>query len=334
MKRLNLIIVAIFCIIFYPGFLLYAQSGAEKVELVTYYPAPFGSYDSISVANQLDASTAAVAANSLDIVNDSGSTVISLMPAGNISANGSLTVAANTQTATLNTTGDAAIGGNASIAGTAVIPTISGNTSITGSLTVNTAINVNNDTQFMRIGSGANPYRLRVNSNRLEFYNGSVWLDLTAAGDGSPGEIPIPIWDGTKLHFEDSTGRWLSAEVDLAGSVGAKGDKGDPGISGQTKTISGSSHLGLTSRALSTTVYTCHTPWQIVSVDEVKIYQKYPDPDATATFHYNGTTWHEPGTNSIVAHATAASYLTGPRTARKTNYYDMWCDYTVTMQER
>jgi len=56
MKRSVCICMVLLCCLFFNGFFAYAQGNEESIELVTYYPAPYGDYDVI-YANFMDFNT-------------------------------------------------------------------------------------------------------------------------------------------------------------------------------------------------------------------------------------------------------------------------------------
>jgi len=324
MKNCFLITVALITIFCLSTDFAFAQEG-ESVELVTYYPAPYGDYDELT-------------AYSLDILDETtGNPVVALTNAGNVVANGDVT-AANTVFGTDITATNSISGANItatnSISGANITATnsISG-TNITAG--ANMRVNRTDNLPFLNIGPSGNDYRLRINSNKIQFFDKATWHDLISQpGGGGTGDTPIPRWNGTKLYFVDSTGTRLGPEMDLkgtAGGRGATGAKGDPGISGQTLTRTGTVTMGMTNSQMAKTIFSCAPPWQIISVNQCDIKQTFP---VSTTAIYGGRSWWNSTATRLTANSTAASYRGRGTGNLPPQYFRLSATYSVTIQER
>jgi len=302
----------------------FAQEG-ESVELVTYYPAPYGDYDELT-------------AYSLDILDETtGNQVITLTNAGNVVANGDVT-AANTVFGTDITATNSISGTNITAASSVSGTNITATNSISGTnITAGASIRVNrtDNLPFLSIGPSGNDYRLRIDSNKIQFFDKTAWRDLISQpGGGGTGDTPIPRWNGTRLYFVDSTGARLGPEVDLkgtAGGRGATGAKGDPGISGQILTRTGTVTMGKTTNQMAKIIFSCNPPWQIIAVNQCDIKQTYP---AVTTAIYGGRSWWNSTATTLTANATAASYRGRGTGNIPPQYFSLSATYSVTIQER
>ena len=58
---------------------------------------------------------------------------------------------------------------------------------------------------------------------------GPAGVDGTNGVDGADGEMPVPVWNGTELEWQDSAGTQLAAPADLVGPQGPIGPAGADG---------------------------------------------------------------------------------------------------------
>ena len=191
MKKLCLVLAMVFLLPLFLESLACAQD--ETIELITYYPAPYGNYegltaDDLTVNNSLNANTAAIT--------------------GNLGVGGNTTIA-----------------GNATISGNATIPNISGNTAVAGNLTAS-RLNIDGGQTYLDTRSDNMIFR-----DKFAPTVGYTLTEL-AAGGGGGGEIPqarfrTPTPTESYLFFVDSSGTQIGVtSPNLKGADGSAGADG------------------------------------------------------------------------------------------------------------
>jgi hypothetical protein len=189
MRNLNSVGVTLFLISVVSLCAVSVFAQEEELTVTTYYPAPYGEYEELTVNTDLDASTASVSTSDLNVIGTAAIPNISgdISVTGSISAGSDMTVGNNVVV-----TGD--IGASAiTIDGNAVIDT-----------------NAAGHMIFTDTVSGG-PHTL-----------------ASLLGGGAGGDFAIPVYNPSTgdLHFEHPAGTRIAGPWHIAGDDGADGDDG------------------------------------------------------------------------------------------------------------